>query len=211
MGCGGKRAGGMLEDLLEKAGGCAVIDGGFATQLEKHGFSINDPLWSAVCLIKDAALIKLVWTLDLYRSASFNDTPNSFACSFHPLSWRLSLKFFLLFDLCRFIGSIWRPVQTCWSLLPIRSEASFSCSCCLNFHGRKKESFLPAERENRILGADLGGTCCCLVSCHVETDMWRRFLFAPWVVLFKAVWCGRVATVGEIKYDLGWLNQMKAS
>ncbi|KAK4758744.1 hypothetical protein SAY87_020045 [Trapa incisa] len=60
MGYGGRRAGGVLEDLLEKAGGCAVIDGGFATQLEKHGASINDPLWSALCLIKDPALIKLV-------------------------------------------------------------------------------------------------------------------------------------------------------
>ncbi|OWM75778.1 homocysteine S-methyltransferase 1 isoform X2 [Punica granatum] len=60
MGFGERRGAGMLADLLEKAGGCAVIDGGFATQLEKHGASINDPLWSALCLIKDPALIKLV-------------------------------------------------------------------------------------------------------------------------------------------------------
>ncbi|OMP02595.1 Homocysteine S-methyltransferase [Corchorus olitorius] len=54
--------GGMssLEDLIDKAGGCAVIDGGFATQLESHGASINDPLWSALCLIKDPDLIKKV-------------------------------------------------------------------------------------------------------------------------------------------------------
>lgn len=50
----------LLEDLIEKAGGCAVIDGGFATQLESHGASINDPLWSALCLIKDPLLIKQV-------------------------------------------------------------------------------------------------------------------------------------------------------
>ncbi|CAN0876299.1 Homocysteine S-methyltransferase 1 [Linum grandiflorum] len=50
----------LLDDLLEKAGGCAVIDGGFATQLEKHGASINDPLWSALCLIKDPDLIQKV-------------------------------------------------------------------------------------------------------------------------------------------------------
>ncbi|KAM7468361.1 hypothetical protein LguiB_015923 [Lonicera macranthoides] len=49
-----------LDDLIEKAGGCAVIDGGFATQLEKHGASINDPLWSALSLIKDPDLIKRV-------------------------------------------------------------------------------------------------------------------------------------------------------
>ncbi|KAJ6312547.1 hypothetical protein OIU77_014130 [Salix suchowensis] len=50
----------LLEDLIKKAGGCAVIDGGFATQLEKHGATINDPLWSALCLIKDPDLIKRV-------------------------------------------------------------------------------------------------------------------------------------------------------
>ncbi|PIA63598.1 hypothetical protein AQUCO_00201148v1 [Aquilegia coerulea] len=50
----------LLEEVIEKAGGCAVIDGGFATQLEKHGASINDPLWSALCLIKDPQLIKKV-------------------------------------------------------------------------------------------------------------------------------------------------------
>ncbi|XWS68868.1 hypothetical protein CRYUN_Cryun04dG0130800 [Craigia yunnanensis] len=50
----------LLEDLIDKAGGCAVIDGGFATQLESHGASINDPLWSALCLIKDPELIKQV-------------------------------------------------------------------------------------------------------------------------------------------------------
>lgn len=49
-----------LDDLIEKAGGCAVIDGGFATQLETHGASINDPLWSALCLIKQPHLIKRV-------------------------------------------------------------------------------------------------------------------------------------------------------
>lgn len=56
----GERKGSVLEDLIERAGGCAVIDGGFATQLEKHGASINDPLWSALCLIKDPHLIKRV-------------------------------------------------------------------------------------------------------------------------------------------------------
>ncbi|KAL9423368.1 hypothetical protein AB3S75_035457 [Citrus x aurantiifolia] len=49
-----------LDDLIEKAGGCAVIDGGFATQLETHGASINDTLWSALCLIKQPHLVKRV-------------------------------------------------------------------------------------------------------------------------------------------------------
>ncbi|KAL5722142.1 homocysteine S-methyltransferase [Ranunculus cassubicifolius] len=50
----------LLQELIEKSGGCAVVDGGFATQLEKHGASINDPLWSALCLIKNPQLIKKV-------------------------------------------------------------------------------------------------------------------------------------------------------
>ncbi|XP_065880674.1 homocysteine S-methyltransferase 1 [Euphorbia lathyris] len=50
----------LLEDFVQRAGGCAVIDGGFATQLEKHGAAINDPLWSALCLIKQPELIKRV-------------------------------------------------------------------------------------------------------------------------------------------------------
>ncbi|XP_057963433.1 homocysteine S-methyltransferase 1 [Malania oleifera] len=50
----------LLEDLIEKAGGCAVVDGGLATQLEKHGAAINDPLWSALCLIENPDLIKRV-------------------------------------------------------------------------------------------------------------------------------------------------------
>ncbi|KAA0034555.1 homocysteine S-methyltransferase 1 [Cucumis melo var. makuwa] len=50
----------LLDDLLHNAGGCAVIDGGLATQLEKHGAVFNDPLWSAVCLINDPDLIKKV-------------------------------------------------------------------------------------------------------------------------------------------------------
>ena len=59
-----------LEDLIEKAGGCAVVDGGFATQLERHGAVINDPLWSALCLIKDPDLIKQV-SLSLCHFRSF--------------------------------------------------------------------------------------------------------------------------------------------
>ncbi|CAH8266745.1 unnamed protein product [Arabidopsis lyrata] len=50
----------LLEDLIKKCGGCAVVDGGFATQLENHGAAINDPLWSAVSLIKNPELIKRV-------------------------------------------------------------------------------------------------------------------------------------------------------
>ncbi|KAK1308591.1 Homocysteine S-methyltransferase 1 [Acorus calamus] len=50
----------VLEELIERVGGCAVIDGGFATQLEKCGAKIDDSLWSAVCLIREPHLIKEV-------------------------------------------------------------------------------------------------------------------------------------------------------
>ncbi|XXG81505.1 hypothetical protein AAC387_Pa09g2122 [Persea americana] len=56
----GKARSNLVEDLIKNAGGCAVIDGGFATQLESHGASINDPLWSALCLITHPQLIKRV-------------------------------------------------------------------------------------------------------------------------------------------------------
>lgn len=51
---------GVLEDFIANAGGCAIIDGGFATQLEIHGALINDPLWSALCLINNPNLISKV-------------------------------------------------------------------------------------------------------------------------------------------------------
>lgn len=51
---------GAVEDLIEKAGGCAVIDGGLATQLEALGANFDDPLWSALCLIANPDLIEQV-------------------------------------------------------------------------------------------------------------------------------------------------------
>jgi len=51
---------GAVEELVARAGGCAVIDGGFATQLEALGADINDPLWSAACLIARPLLVKEV-------------------------------------------------------------------------------------------------------------------------------------------------------
>ncbi|ONK75308.1 uncharacterized protein A4U43_C03F15500 [Asparagus officinalis] len=51
---------GAVEDLIERAGGCAVIDGGLATQLEALGAHFDDPLWSARCLISNPELIEEV-------------------------------------------------------------------------------------------------------------------------------------------------------
>ncbi|CAK9219444.1 unnamed protein product [Sphagnum troendelagicum] len=49
-----------LNELVKQAGGCVAIDGGFATQLERHGADINDSLWSALCLITMPELIRKV-------------------------------------------------------------------------------------------------------------------------------------------------------
>ncbi|CAL9191785.1 unnamed protein product [Musa hybrid cultivar] len=51
---------GLVEELIERNCGVAVIDGGLATQLEALGADINGPLWSARCLISDPHLIKQV-------------------------------------------------------------------------------------------------------------------------------------------------------
>ncbi|KAK1313665.1 Homocysteine S-methyltransferase 2 [Acorus calamus] len=50
----------VMSDLLRECGGCAVIDGGLATELERNGADLNDPLWSAKCLISSPHLIRKV-------------------------------------------------------------------------------------------------------------------------------------------------------
>eukprot|EP00262_Sarcandra_glabra_P011068 TRINITY_DN26769_c0_g1_i1.p1 TRINITY_DN26769_c0_g1~~TRINITY_DN26769_c0_g1_i1.p1 ORF type:complete len:338 (-),score=45.58 TRINITY_DN26769_c0_g1_i1:193-1206(-) len=50
----------VMSDFLRESGGCAVIDGGLATELERHGADLNDPLWSAKCLISSPHLIRKV-------------------------------------------------------------------------------------------------------------------------------------------------------
>ncbi|CAK8573679.1 unnamed protein product [Lathyrus sativus] len=49
-----------MRDFLNKCGGAAVIDGGFATELERHGVDLNDPLWSAKCLFTSPHLVRRV-------------------------------------------------------------------------------------------------------------------------------------------------------
>lgn len=50
----------LMTEFLEKCGGYAVVDGGFATELERHGADIKDPLWSAKCLITSPHLVTKV-------------------------------------------------------------------------------------------------------------------------------------------------------
>ncbi|CAI9107785.1 OLC1v1007227C1 [Oldenlandia corymbosa var. corymbosa] len=50
----------FMSDFLAKSGGVAVIDGGLATELERLGADLNDPLWSAKCLLTSPHLIRSV-------------------------------------------------------------------------------------------------------------------------------------------------------
>ncbi|EYU41455.1 hypothetical protein ABFS82_07G034900 [Erythranthe guttata] len=50
----------FMKSFLSQCGGSAVIDGGLATELERHGANLNDPLWSAKCLISSPHLIRRV-------------------------------------------------------------------------------------------------------------------------------------------------------
>lgn len=54
-----------MRDFLRQAGGVAVVDGGLATELERHGADLNDPLWSAKCLLTSSHLIRTVLSLSL--------------------------------------------------------------------------------------------------------------------------------------------------
>lgn len=60
MGLGKEEGLNVVRDLLRQCGGFAVVDGGLATELERHGADLNDPLWSAKCLISFPQLIKRV-------------------------------------------------------------------------------------------------------------------------------------------------------
>ncbi|KAH7573826.1 hypothetical protein ACOSQ2_007996 [Xanthoceras sorbifolium] len=50
----------FMPDFLHNCGGFAVVDGGFATELERHGADLNDPLWSAKCLVTSPHLVRRV-------------------------------------------------------------------------------------------------------------------------------------------------------
>ena len=53
----------ILPDFVREVGGCAIIDGGLATELEANGADLNDPLWSAKCLISSPELIRKAMVL----------------------------------------------------------------------------------------------------------------------------------------------------
>ncbi|KAJ6412289.1 hypothetical protein OIU84_005364 [Salix udensis] len=62
----------FMTDFLLKSGGVAIIDGGLATELERYGADLNDPLWSAKCLLTSPHLIRAVPSpLSLYTLMFF--------------------------------------------------------------------------------------------------------------------------------------------
>ncbi|KAG9451947.1 hypothetical protein H6P81_004851 [Aristolochia fimbriata] len=74
----------VLSNLLRECGGVGVIDGGLATELERHGADLNDPLWSAKCLICSPQLVRQVHLdyleagADIIISASYQATIQGF-------------------------------------------------------------------------------------------------------------------------------------
>ncbi|CAA0823068.1 Homocysteine S-methyltransferase 3 [Striga hermonthica] len=75
----------LMTDFLRQCGGAAVIDGGLATELERHGADLNDPLWSAKCLINSPHLLRRVHLdyleagANIIISASYQATLHGFA------------------------------------------------------------------------------------------------------------------------------------
>ncbi|XP_024981464.1 homocysteine S-methyltransferase 2-like [Cynara cardunculus var. scolymus] len=74
----------FMSDFVSKCGGVAVIDGGLATELERHGADLNDPLWSAKCLLTSANLVRQVHLdyleagADILTTASYQATIQGF-------------------------------------------------------------------------------------------------------------------------------------
>ncbi|XP_075640066.1 homocysteine S-methyltransferase 2-like [Castanea sativa] len=51
----------LMREFVEREGrAAAVVDGGLATELERHGADLNDLLWSAKCLLSSPHLIRQV-------------------------------------------------------------------------------------------------------------------------------------------------------
>ncbi|KAL7172421.1 hypothetical protein ACSBR2_032003 [Camellia fascicularis] len=74
----------MMPDLLRQSGSVAIIDGGLATELERHGADLNDSLWSAKCLLTSPHLIRRVHLdyleagADIIITASYQATIQGF-------------------------------------------------------------------------------------------------------------------------------------
>ncbi|GLT36359.1 hypothetical protein SLA2020_107430 [Shorea laevis] len=74
----------FMTEFLRQVGGVAVIDGGLATELERHGADLNNPLWSAKCLLTSPHLLRSVHLdyleagADIVITASYQATIQGF-------------------------------------------------------------------------------------------------------------------------------------
>lgn len=75
-----------LRPMLERRG-VVVLDGGLASELERRGADLNDPLWSARLLLENPDLIRAVH-LDYLRAGANVVTTASYQASFAGLARR---------------------------------------------------------------------------------------------------------------------------
>ncbi len=74
----------LLQPFLDQAG-VVILDGGLATELERRGADLRDPLWSAKLLLENPALIRAVHRAyldagaDILTSASYQASFEGFA------------------------------------------------------------------------------------------------------------------------------------
>ena len=69
------------------AQGLLVLDGGLATELERRGVDLNDPLWSAKCLLESPHLIREVH-LDYFRAGADVATTATYQATFEAFERR---------------------------------------------------------------------------------------------------------------------------
>ena len=60
---------GFLFEPFLKRSGLVVLDGALATELERRGANLNDPLWSARVLLENPGLVSEVH-LDYFRAGA---------------------------------------------------------------------------------------------------------------------------------------------
>jgi homocysteine S-methyltransferase len=76
----------LFQPFLDRSG-VVILDGGLATELERRGAELRDPLWSAKLLLEDSALIKQVHR-DYLEAGADVVTSASYQASFEGLAGR---------------------------------------------------------------------------------------------------------------------------
>lgn len=78
--------GDLWQPFLDRTG-VVILDGGLATELERRGADLRDPLWSAKLLLDDPALIRQVHE-DYFRAGADVGTSASYQASFQGFAER---------------------------------------------------------------------------------------------------------------------------